>query len=402
MKQAQSKKKHIPYPTGPHATGCMELMTEYSEEGCFARIFYPTNIPSDQLDKYSDKWIPWMPNDTYLKAFSNSLNLPLWIFKYIPPVIGLGPYYIPTISDAPLSDKQQSYPLIIFSHGYAATRFVCSAFCNTLASHGFIVAAIEHRDKSSPITYYYDSPESAEQDKPTWVDYRYFEKPDNTDNYLLKNSQMKIRHRECTKLLNTFFSINAGDSVKNVHKSSFDLKQFNGKIDVNKIIMSGFSFGGATSIYNAYHDPRYHVVILIDCWMFPLKSEPFLNVQQPILFINSHTFQFPANLRLTRQYSYSKGIRRVYTLKNTTHESPTDSPSIYGHWLDLQILKKLNHKTSLHLQSSLAIQFLRDTIGFPTNSDNAQIFIKEHSDDFIEDFISYKKIIKRTIGIFPW
>lgn len=56
-----------------------------------------------------------------------------------------GPYYIPTISDAPLSDKQQSYPLIIFSHGYAATRFVCSAFCNTLASHGFIVAAIEHR-----------------------------------------------------------------------------------------------------------------------------------------------------------------------------------------------------------------------------------------------------------------
>lgn len=35
---------------GPHATGCMELMTEYSEEGCFARVFYPTNIPSDQLD----------------------------------------------------------------------------------------------------------------------------------------------------------------------------------------------------------------------------------------------------------------------------------------------------------------------------------------------------------------
>jgi hypothetical protein len=28
----------------------MELMTEYSEEGCFARVFYPTNIPSDQLD----------------------------------------------------------------------------------------------------------------------------------------------------------------------------------------------------------------------------------------------------------------------------------------------------------------------------------------------------------------
>lgn len=101
----------------------------------------------------------------------------------------------------------------------------------------------------------------------------------------------------------------------------------------------------------------------MDCWMFPLKSEPFLNVQQPILFINSQTFQFSVNLRLTRQYSCSKGIRRVYTLKNTTHESPTDTPSIYGHWLDWQILKKLNHKTALYLQSSLAIQFLKDTIG---------------------------------------
>jgi len=55
------------------------------------------------------------------------------------------PYYIPTISDAPISDKEQSYPFVIFSHGYAATRFVCSDFCNTLASYGFIVAAIEHR-----------------------------------------------------------------------------------------------------------------------------------------------------------------------------------------------------------------------------------------------------------------
>lgn len=37
------------YFLGPNATGCMELMTEYSPEGCFSRIFYPTNIPTNQL-----------------------------------------------------------------------------------------------------------------------------------------------------------------------------------------------------------------------------------------------------------------------------------------------------------------------------------------------------------------
>lgn len=35
---------------GPHATGCMELMTEYSSEGCFSRIFYPINIPPNELE----------------------------------------------------------------------------------------------------------------------------------------------------------------------------------------------------------------------------------------------------------------------------------------------------------------------------------------------------------------
>jgi len=165
--------------------------------------------------------------------------------------------------------------------------------------------------------------------------------------------------------------------------------------------------------------------------MFPLKSEPFMNIQQPMLFINTHTFHLPVNLRLIRQYFCSKGTRKLYTLKNTTHESPTDTPYIHGYWLDLQMLKKLDAKTALNLQSSLVVQFLRDTIGAcihghsylkyllficmylayiyisfctgsPTNTDNAQIFIKEHSDDLVEDVITYTKRVKRKIGIYPW
>jgi len=40
--------------------------------------------------------------------------------------------------------------------------------------------------------------------------------------------------------------------------------------------------------------------------------------------------------------------------------------------------------------------------GWPTNSDNAQIFIKEHSDDLVEDLICYTKRVKRKIGVYPW
>lgn len=108
---------------------------------------------------------------------------------------------------------------------------------------------------------------------------------------------------------------------------------------------------------------KYRAAIIIDGWMFPLKSERFLNIQQPILFVNTHTFHIPVNLNLIRQYFHSKGVRKLYTLKNTTHESPTDTPFIHGYWLDLQMLKKLDAKTALNLQSSLVVKFLRDTIG---------------------------------------
>lgn len=101
--------------------------------------------------------------------------------------------------------------------------------------------------------------------------------------------------------------------------------------------------------------------------MFPLKSEPISNIQQPILSINTHTFQIPPNSNLIRKFLCTKGIRQIYTLKKTTHESPTDTPYMFGHWLDLLMLKKMDAETALNLHSGLTIKFLRDTIGIFNN-----------------------------------
>lgn len=44
----------------------------------------------------------------------------------------------------------KKWPLVIFSHGVGCSRLMYSTFCGEMASQGYIVCGIEHRDGTSP------------------------------------------------------------------------------------------------------------------------------------------------------------------------------------------------------------------------------------------------------------
>ena len=51
---------------------------------------------------------------------------------------------VPAVWEAPLIDDK-ILPVVVFSHGLSASRTFYSSVCSEIASHGFFVAAIEHR-----------------------------------------------------------------------------------------------------------------------------------------------------------------------------------------------------------------------------------------------------------------
>lgn len=63
------------------------------------------------------------------------------------PGLPSAPLLRPTSSSG---NEENKYPLVLFSPGVGTSRLMYSAICSEIASRGYVVAALEHRDGTSP------------------------------------------------------------------------------------------------------------------------------------------------------------------------------------------------------------------------------------------------------------
>jgi dienelactone hydrolase len=282
---APDPEKPGPYPVGvttmqfvDHSR--VDVVTK-KDRSLLTEIWYPATddskgLPKNRLldffNKGTDSNLPIL----FQLAFKVDLNAIDATFKNF------------AVRDARIRDGK--FPLILFSHGNGGMRSQGVFLCEHLASHGYIVAAPDHTANSAV----------------TFVDGE------------LVAMNPEIREQAATdRPLDIRFLIDAFDKLNKGADS-----RFLGRVDMDKIGVSGHSFGGYTSTWVADIEPRVDAIVpLAGC------AKERVNYTMPVMVMvgtEDDTIKLEGNDRLRKYYDESKGPHYLVEFKNGGHYSFTE------------------------------------------------------------------------------
>uniref|UniRef100_T1JB49 Flavin-containing monooxygenase n=1 Tax=Strigamia maritima TaxID=126957 RepID=T1JB49_STRMM len=383
------------YKNGPYAVGCVDIMTEYSPNGCFMRLYYPCTH-EDAMDRQM-QWPLWLPSKSYARGYGYFLNF--WppafqqLYKWL-----VGDVYIPVLWNAP-PIRGIKFPILVFSHGLGGCRTTYSTICTELSSNGFFVAAIEHRDRSACYSYYFrdvnsvptssedgafSSPNPSMDDiVPSYVlepvYYLRVKKP--LKEFIVRNNQVHQRAADCMKALDILTRLNRGRFIHNVMDVDFSAAPFENTMDVTRVAVAGHSFGGATTIITLANDKRFCVGIALDAWMLPVKAEAqmFPTIKQPMFFINSEYFQTAKNLQTMRTLESADQCRRMVTIRGTSHQNQSDIPFLSTSWARklFRMGSPIDRFLAMDINNKLMLSFLWHYLDVPPNKEHERFSMEK-------------------------
>jgi dienelactone hydrolase len=253
-------------------------------------------------------------------------------------------------SGIPLSSVQDSYPLLIFSPGRAGIRWQDTGLMENLASHGYMVAAVDH-PYSSAITVFPDG-RSIVIDPSMWP--------------TLDDANYRQIMAERTQWLATDVSFVLDQIL------SSDLGS---KIDPGRIGVIGHSLGGAVAIEVCAQDARFKVGINLDGTIYDSAT----TLTQPLLLISREQTSFEHELAHVPPDRAQQIIRDEYdgmqsiidhspdalwvTVAGAYHYNFTDLPFWSPLTSSLGLTGTLSADRGSEILTGLISPFLDDTFG---------------------------------------
>uniref|UniRef100_A0A8C5UGJ0 Platelet-activating factor acetylhydrolase n=1 Tax=Malurus cyaneus samueli TaxID=2593467 RepID=A0A8C5UGJ0_9PASS len=294
----------LPPGNGPHQVGCTDVMVGSTRQGLFLRLFYPCLPRAGAAEPL------WIPRSEYCGGLADVTLGRRWCSGLLG--IAIGSCRVPVIWNAPFKPRSSGYPLIIFSHGLGAFRNLYSSLCSELASWGFVVAALEHRDGSAATTYFC----AAEAGTEEWIPFQRV--PQGQKEFYFRNKQVHQRAQECVRALRLFRDIAAGRAVPNILQQDWDLSD---SLDLSKVAVMGHSFGGVTAVLALVKEPHFSCE--------GSRTWGWSRAQTRALH-NTEKFQTPESVAKMQRLSSRNSQTRIVTVLGTVHEDQTDFAFLPG------------------------------------------------------------------------
>lgn len=292
---------------------------------------------------------------------------------------------------APLATVQTRLPVVIFSHGLGGQRGVYSIICAELASHGYIVFAIEHADGTASCAKLAGG-----------QGYRYYSGLGGEEGQVEKT---RYRVREMKTALRVLKAMHKGETLPGLSLSTSQSSRkdgghdfLHGMLDLRCIAAIGHSYGGATTAALISEDPLFRCGICLDPWWaaLPPESAALSNwrTKSPILVMGSHDWNVPnSNGELlcggARQESLLKAARirsmpgecngagaMLLVIAGSSHNTFADPlPLFSGHvgWAlrALGLSARLDPVLGIHLVNAAILNFL--SLHLPLTGDQRQL-----------------------------
>ncbi|AWB46578.1 acetylhydrolase [Paenibacillus sp. CAA11] len=196
----------------------------------------------------------------YMQAYSSYFGLPA-------PLLDYWKYNrSSSYEGADVLPAKSPYPVVLLSHGMGVGRILHTSQAENLASHGYIVVAVDHT-YSTLATAFPDG-------RVTGL----LTKPSQDQLYEDSRSILQMWNKDISFVVDQLEKINGGIIAS----------RFKGKLDMNHIGIMGHSFGGAAAFEAVNSDPRIKAGVNMDGTLY--ESGDRSPLKKPFMFMESEEF----------------------------------------------------------------------------------------------------------------
>lgn len=347
----------MPKPTGPYTIGTVSY--ELTEQG--RKELYGPEPHKDRHIRFQ----VWYPADSNKGGkLTNWLIEGRKVASGIPVLYNLPPFLLDhtalitshSYRDLAISTNEQTYPLVLISHGWTGFSSLHSDLGEMLASHGYIAVSINHTFGAAVSVF--------ENGEVVYADQGALPDRSSVDDFDLFSQALVSTFTNDDRAVLDFMETNTF---------------FADRIDKEKVGAMGHSTGGGAVVSLAITDPRIKAVLGLDAWVEPIEADILENgLDIPSAFLRSEQWETgPNNVFLKRLFDNTSVKPNIYQVQGGNHQ---DFSMLYMYLPITRILGttgNLDPLENAELQQSYVLTFFDQNL--KQESEDLQNWSKTHS-----------------------